>query len=88
MEVRIIEKGIVIFEEGSQKEVVRIPLAGYDVIELFYLREIYKTLVSSETSNETRLEINSACAQICEVLAEKLYKPDLGLVGINVDLLV
>lgn len=88
MEVRVINQGIVIFEEGSQNEVVRIPLSGYDIVELFYLREIFKTLVSPGLSAETCSEISSAISQIEDVLAARLKRPDIGLVGDILDVVV
>lgn len=87
MEIRILNKGIVIFEEGSQAEVVRLPLAGYDVIELVYFKEIYKTLVSSEISAETASEISGAIEQINEVISEKCVAANLGLLGSNIDVI-
>ena len=88
MEVRVIEKGIVIFEEGSQNEVVRLPLSGYDVVELFYLREIYRSLVGPGLSADTVVEISESIGQIEEVLASKLQRPDVGLTGAVLNSLV
>lgn len=81
MEIRVIDHHIKIFEEGSQAEMVALPLAGYDVIELFYLREIYKTLCVGKISSDTRLQIDDAIIQVEDVLSDKLQSKNLGLIG-------
>lgn len=81
MEIRIIDHQIKIFEEGSQAEMVALPLSGYDVIELFYFREIYKSLVSSHISAETSAELFDSVEQINEMITAKLAAVGLGLVG-------
>ena len=88
MEIRIIDHHIKIFEEGSQSEMVSLPLAGYDVIELFYLREIYQTLVGSHISAETSAELFDAVEQINNILTAKLSAAGLGLVGGGLDAIV
>ncbi len=81
MEIRIIDHNIKIFEEGSQSEMVALPLAKYDVIELFYLREIYQSLVDSHISCETAKELFDSVEQINDILSAKLSAASLGLVG-------
>lgn len=88
MEIRIIDHQIKIFEEGSQAEMVALPLAGYDVIELFYLREIYQSLVSSHISAETSAELFDSVEQINEILTAKLSAAGLGLTGGGLDAVV
>lgn len=88
MELRIIDHHLKIFEEGSQSEMVALPLVGYDVIELFYLREIYQTLVSSHISAETAAELFDSVEQINDILTAKLSAAGLGLVGGGLDAIV
>ena len=85
MEIRIIGHNLKIFEEGSQSEMVALPLAKYDVIELFYLREIYQSLVDSHISAETAAELFDSVEQINDVLSAKLSAAGLGLVGGGLD---
>ena len=88
MEIRIIDHKIKIFEEGSQKEMVALPLAKYDVIELFYLKEIFSTLVSSHISAETSEELFDSVEQINDILSAKLSAVGMGLIGNSVDVVV
>lgn len=85
MEIRIKDHQIKIFEGGSQAELVALPLAAYDVIELFYLREIYTSLVDAHISVETASELFDNVEQINDVLSEKLSSSGLGLVGGELD---
>ena len=88
MDVRIIDHNIKIFEEGAQTEMVALPLAKYDVIELFYLREIYQSLVDGHISAETAAELFDSVEQINDVLSAKLSAAGLGLVGGGLDAVI
>lgn len=81
MEIRVIDHHIKIFEEGSQAAMVELPLSGYDVIELFYLREIYRTLNAGKLSCETRKELDDAIIQVDDVLQDKLQGSSMGLIN-------
>ena len=79
MEIRIIDHNIKIFESGTQSELVALPLASYDVIELFYLREIYQSLVDKHISCETSAELFGNVEQINDILSAKLTALRSGL---------
>lgn len=85
MQLQIIGHKIRLYEDGSHTEMVSLPLSGYDVIELFYLREIYQSLVDSHISCETAKELFDAVEQINDVLSQKLSAADLQLIGGNLD---
>lgn len=88
MQIKIIGHRIKIFEEGSHSVIVSLPLAKYDVIELFYLREIYQSLVDSHISCETAQELFDSVEQINEILTAKLSAAGMGLVGGGLDAVV
>ena len=79
MEIRIIDHHIKIFEEGTQAELVALPLAGYEVIELFYLLEMYKSLIDAHISVETDKELFDNVEQINDIISAKLSAANLGL---------